>query len=83
MKTQPVRTHPGIERGSQVEDEPTYQSFLVRIWRERSQTHPAKVIGRWEGEIEHIQTGKRWSFESVERLFAFLRQHMEKAHKER
>lgn len=53
--------------------QPEYESFLVRLWRNpeaEDQHHP------WCGEIEHIQSGVRWSFstlseEIVEFLFSY------------
>lgn len=56
---------------------PTYFSFMVRIWREPNLVHPEQRIGAWQGEVEHVQTGDRWSFEDVETLLAFLRAQME------
>mgnify|MGYP006311421703 CR=1 FL=1 len=52
---------------------PTYLSYVVRLWRERSLEQPTAVADVWEGEIEHIQTGERWHFTSIEELLAFLR----------
>jgi hypothetical protein len=52
---------------------PTYLSFLVRMWREEDPKRPQR-IGHWQGEIEHIQTGQRWTFDSLDALLAFLRQ---------
>ena len=44
-----------------------YQSFLLRLWQEQE-------VGRttWHGEIESIQTGQKWSFADLEKLFVFL-----------
>lgn len=42
-----------------------YISFVVRLWCEAGD--------RWHGEVEHIQTGNRWSFVSLARLLDFLR----------
>jgi hypothetical protein len=48
-----------------------YESFLVRLWRD----HPGyDGRGGWRGEIEHIQTGTRWSFSTLGDLLAFLHQ---------
>jgi hypothetical protein len=48
-----------------------YKSFLVRLWRD----HPGDDRpGDWHGEIEHVQTGARWSFSTLCELLAFLHQ---------
>lgn len=44
----------------------SYISFVVRLWRE-----PAR--GDWRGEVEHIQSGTRWSFVSLAHLLDFVR----------
>ncbi len=43
---------------------PLYLSFLVRMWREGSDD--------WQGEVEHIQSGRRWEFSTAEELCQFL-----------
>lgn len=52
--------------------QPEYESFLVRLWRNpeaEDQQHP------WCGEIEHIQSGARWSFSTLsEEIVEFLQQ---------
>jgi len=50
----------------------TYISFLVRMWREKSAEQPDRP-GDWRGEVEHIQSGRRWAFGNVEALTHFLR----------
>jgi hypothetical protein len=58
-------------------DEPaTYISFLVRLWREPGQQTPAPPLD-WQGEIECIQTGQRWTFATLEELLDFLRRWVE------
>ena len=54
----------------------TYVSFLVRLWRETSPelTEPA---ADWQAEVEHIQTGRRWTFSTLDELLAFLRRQVE------
>ena len=42
----------------------TYLSFLVRLWHEPNMESPAQII-RWRGEVEHIQSGQRWTFETL------------------
>jgi hypothetical protein len=49
-----------------------YASFLIRLWRESGGDAEAPPAG-WQSEIEHIQTGERWSFNSLEQLLDFLR----------
>lgn len=53
---------------------PTYMSFLIRLWHERSQEAPAPPI-EWHSEIECIQTGQRWTFDTLEELLNFLHRH--------
>lgn len=50
-----------------------YASFLIRLWREEG-TDAAGAAIDWQSEVEHIQTGERWSFGSLDELLAFLRQ---------
>ena len=49
-----------------------YASFLVRLWRE-SGTDSSKTTARWHGEFEHIQTGRRLTFCSLDELMSQLR----------
>lgn len=50
-----------------------YASFLIRLWR---QTGPLSEVnpGDWQSEVEHIQSGQRWKFHTLEDLLIFLRQ---------
>lgn len=50
-----------------------YASFLIRLWREESAGLDKRPVD-WKGEVEHIQTGERWNFSSLDELVAFLRQ---------
>ncbi len=50
---------------------PTYLSFIVRLWRENIPPHMSNIAD-WEGEIEHIQSGRRWRFHSLAELMAFF-----------
>jgi hypothetical protein len=52
---------------------PMYISFLVRLWREPGQETPTPPAD-WHSEIECIQTGKRWTFHTLDELLEFLRQ---------
>lgn len=45
-----------------------YKSFLLRLWQEdRTATPPI-----WRGEIESIQTGQKWEFDSPELITVIL-----------
>lgn len=46
-------------------DTESYMSFVVRLWCEPN--------GEWCGEVEHIQSGNRWSFTVLAHLLDFLR----------
>ncbi len=56
----------------------TYISFLIRIWRERDPEQP-EWLGDWQGEIEHIQSGRRWTFHTMRDMFSLLRDQVETA----
>lgn len=55
-----------------------YASFLVRMWCERDQASapPTEV---WQGEVEHIQTSQRWTFNTLDELLALLHRRLEEA----
>lgn len=42
----------------------TYLSFLVRLWHEPN-TEPPMQPTHWKGEVEHIQSGQRWTLETL------------------
>ena len=47
-----------------------YKSFLIRLWCEANlRAFPEE----WRGEVEHIQSGRRWSFSTLDELLDFLR----------
>ncbi|RME08520.1 MAG: hypothetical protein D6803_01015 [Anaerolineae bacterium] len=48
-----------------------YESFLVRLWRA-----PA-VERQWLAQAEHIPSGEKHYFSSLEELFAFIRRLVE------
>jgi len=52
-----------------------YHSFLVRLWREPDVEQPAPAFD-WQSEIEHIQSGQRWTFATLDETLGFLRQQM-------
>ena len=49
-----------------------YASFLIRLWREEGADLVERPVD-WQSEVEHIQTGERWSFGTLDELLAFLR----------
>ncbi len=51
-----------------------YASFLIRLWREGS---PSDASQEWRGEVEHIQSGQRWSFNTLDEMLSFVRQQAE------
>jgi len=53
-----------------------YASFLIRLWREAA-ADPAEVTADWHSEVEHIQTGERWSFDTLDAMLGFLRRGTE------
>ena len=58
-----------------------YASFLIRVWRETGPRCDALeecvAPQDWQGEVEHIQTGERWSFSTLDELLGFLRRQTE------
>ncbi|MFW6136165.1 MAG: hypothetical protein ACOC7N_05030 [Chloroflexota bacterium] len=56
-----------------------YASFLVRLWRQVG-GEPLDSPLDWHSEVEHIQTGECWSFQTLEELFDFLRCEAEDRH---
>jgi hypothetical protein len=55
-----------------------YASFLVRLWREDDPERPGR-FGDWQGEVEHIQSGRHWKFARLDELLGFLRRVAEEA----
>jgi hypothetical protein len=49
-------------------DEPTYFSYLLRIWRVADGEQPV-----WRASLENPVSGERRGFATLEELFAFLR----------
>jgi hypothetical protein len=54
----------------------TYISFLIRLWREESPEVLQPAVD-WQGEVEHIQSGRRWTFSTLDGLLSFLRRQAE------
>lgn len=48
---------------------PTYCSFMLRMART---AQPGKDE-RWHSEVQHIQSGRHYHFDSIDDLLAFLR----------
>ncbi len=46
--------------------ETSYASYLLRVWREGDGPET------WQGEIESIQSGQKWQFDSLELIIGFL-----------
>jgi len=46
-----------------------YQSYLLRLW----QVKAADGTATWQGEIESIQSGQKWQFDSLEVMVNLLR----------
>lgn len=63
------------ERESHVMVPTVYISFLVRLWRDPEPQPPERPTA-WQGEIEHIQSGRRSTFNSLDDLLGFLRQQV-------
>jgi hypothetical protein len=61
---------PGRGRRGFVSNSGTYASYLVRMWREPGQ-HTAAADG-WQGEVEHIQSGRQWRFDHLPELLTLL-----------
>lgn len=55
---------------------PAYASYLLRLWCE-SKTGPPEMTTGWRGELQHIQSGQRWSFGSLDELLGLLRRQIE------
>ncbi len=47
--------------------------FIVRFWRESSASAPE---GLWRGSVEHIPTGRRVHFASLDTLNTFMTQQL-------
>jgi hypothetical protein len=50
----------------------TYISFLIRLWREDDPGPEASAAG-WKAQVEHIQSGRHWTFQTLEEALVFLR----------
>jgi len=50
------------------EERPDYLSYLLRMWRAQEKRREV-----WRASLQHVETGERVSFRSLDELFAFLR----------
>ena len=49
-----------------------YASFLVRLWHKDKPGLPEDTDD-WQGEVEHIQSSRRWTFDTLNELLSVLR----------
>jgi hypothetical protein len=54
-----------------------YASFLVRLWRTEPDADQATAT--WKGELEHIQTSRRFTFATLTELVHLLNRQLEEA----
>ncbi len=47
--------------------------FVVRVWREESELPPGS---QWRGSVEHVPSGQRVYFASLETLTGFIDQYL-------
>lgn len=48
-----------------------YASFLIRLWREQDPAGSQSGNG-WHIEVEHVQSGQHWIFDTVDGLTDFF-----------
>jgi hypothetical protein len=48
-------------------EDPSYRSFVVRLWRASGRTEPS-----WHCEVEHIQSGNIVEVSSLEEAFSLI-----------
>jgi hypothetical protein len=63
---------------SSTDDNPPYASYLLRLW------HSMETAGGsvWHGEVEHIQSGQRQKFTSLEAMLKYLNTEAEEIDKQ-
>jgi hypothetical protein len=54
-------------------------SFLIRLWRE-AEAETGSLPADWHCEVEHIQTGQRWRFDTLNELLEFLHRQAASPH---
>ncbi len=50
---------------------PSYRTYLIRCWEERSRDLTAPTV--WRFSLEDPQTGQRRGFASLEKMMGFIR----------
>jgi hypothetical protein len=62
----------------------TPPSSLIRLWREasprlRPEAQPEGCVAPqdWQGEGEHVQIGRRWTFSTLHEMLGFLHRQVE------
>ncbi len=56
-----------------MKNEPTYHSYLIRLWQQRDGNGTA----RWGGELTHIQSGQKYTFPGLDQLFLYLHDQLQ------
>jgi len=51
-------------------------TFVVRFWRVSS-TSEETGGGRWYGQVEHIQSGQRRAFRTLEQMLRFIQEYVD------
>lgn len=51
----------------------SYHAYLLRLWSEEKEGGE-----EWHSQVDHIQSGRRYSFDTLDNLLEFLRQQTEK-----
>ena len=49
-----------------------YASFMIRLWREND-PQSSSPKSDWLSEVDHIQSGGHWTFNTLDELLDFLR----------
>ncbi len=50
-----------------------YASFLLRLWREEEQeAGRERAFTDWHSQVEHIQSGQKWEFDTLSDLLSFF-----------
>lgn len=52
-----------------------YVSLLIRLWREEKEDMSI-TDSDWRSEVEYVQQGWRWQFDTLDELFNFIQQHL-------
>jgi hypothetical protein len=56
--------------------ETEYHSYLIRLWRDKEAGGTGEPPA-WQGEMVHIQTGKKWSLPDLEEALFVLKAAIE------